>query len=62
VTAEHVHDWQCTGEQRQHAKIGKTVIVSYCRCTSCGQVGYWRPRSRVVYTWNPADAVAASAD
>lgn len=57
----HQHDWQETGIRRRHVEGGfidgkplfkyGTPIIAYVRCSICGQVGYRKPGSRVVYTW-----------
>lgn len=49
------HDWVETGKRRKHVdgplfKYG-TPVVAYVRCKHCGQLGYRRPDSMVVYTW-----------
>lgn len=50
------HDWKETGERRPHVEGGMfrygTPVVTYVRCTACHQIGYRRPGSTVVYTWD----------
>jgi hypothetical protein len=49
------HDWSETGVRRPHVegamfKYGTHPVV-YAKCSRCGWVGFRRPPSRVVYTW-----------
>ncbi len=63
------HEWKETGEQGAHIDFkyqgasGRhrhaRVFAIYVRCVYCGQQGFRKPGSRVVYTWrgdgeNPA--------
>lgn len=56
MTGQHVHEWIETGTQRKHVDgamfIRGTPIVTYLQCNTCGQVGFRRPNSKVVYTWS----------
>lgn len=45
------HCWQVTGRQAVHARIGKAIPVYFLFCAFCGQAGFQRPNSSVVYTW-----------
>lgn len=49
------HDWRPTARWGIHSKIGKAVTVRYWRCAACGQVGFTRPGSSVMFTWSVAD-------
>jgi hypothetical protein len=49
------HNWLDTGIKRQHVqgeifKYG-TPTVTYVKCSNCGQNGFRKPNSRVIYTW-----------
>lgn len=50
------HDWRGTYRAKHVSgpetlfKYG-TPVVTYVRCDHCGQVGFRRPGSMVVYTW-----------
>lgn len=46
-----VHIWRSTGRSGVHANIGMQRIVHYARCALCGQDGFWRANSNVLYTW-----------
>lgn len=54
------HDWQDTGVDDIHIEFMRVVkgqhrhdvcYAHYLRCSVCGQVGFRRPHSRVIYTW-----------
>ncbi len=57
----HRHDWRLTGERGiyldfqyagasgQHRRC--RINATYVRC-ACGQIGFMRPLSSVVYTWS----------
>lgn len=47
------HVWKNTGSSRErHVDLGtQRPWVSYVRCERCGQIGYTRGYSKVVYTW-----------
>jgi hypothetical protein len=47
--------WEPTGANRPHA-VGPSV--RYVRCAVCGVIGFRRPPSRVVFTWERSDAEA----
>lgn len=53
--SDHAHEWKSLNRYGVHSKIGKTVSVWYVRC-SCGQTGFTRPGSRVVFTWTPDES------
>lgn len=42
------HDWQDSGRKQVHA-FGAPAI--YVRCAKCGQDGFRRHSSPVIYTW-----------
>ena len=46
----HEHDWKSTNRYDLHAKIGKQKPVWFVHC-SCGENGFTREDSRVIYTW-----------
>lgn len=45
---EHEHRWVPSGKIAPHTD-GDVVI--YMKCSSCGQKGFRRPGSKVIYTW-----------
>ncbi len=52
---DHQHVWAETGKQAKHVegslfKYG-TPVVTYVLCVVCGQTGYTRPPSKIIYTW-----------
>lgn len=54
----HIHDWRDTGVKRKHVEGSEefgfkygTPVVTYVRCATCGQNGYRKPPSPVIYTW-----------
>lgn len=46
----HAHDWKPTNRYAVHAQVGKQRQVWFVRC-ACGENGYIRGGSAVVYTW-----------
>lgn len=50
------HFWVETGVQRKHVEGSLfrygTPVVTYVKCDTCGQPGFRRPNSRVVYLWH----------
>lgn len=61
LLTEHQHDWVRTGVGT-HFPIEpnsrrRPRAVHKLRCLGCDHRGYRYDFSRVVYTWNPADAV-----
>lgn len=59
MACEHDDEaWKETGARRTHAG---DEIVTYLRCAVCGQCGFRRPPSRVVYTWEQGHGVVRQA-
>jgi hypothetical protein len=58
----HQHDWVKTGKQGVHidfpsATQGRHELhCYYLKCATCGQIGFRRYHSAVVYTWTPKQA------
>jgi hypothetical protein len=54
--AHLIHDWRETGRGAQkHVDLGTARPgVWYLRCAACGQCGFRRARSQLVYTWERA--------
>jgi len=42
------HDWRETGRVEPHASVPVAIQV---RCRHCNAVGFRRPESKIVYTW-----------
>jgi hypothetical protein len=57
------HDWQETGVHRPHIEGAMfrygTPVVDYVKCTRCGKIGYRRPGSAVVFTWDYGGPIAS---
>jgi hypothetical protein len=59
--APHQHEWRLTGKIAVHVdwptktQGRRECVARYVRC-ECGQVGYRRHGSEVVYTWATEDA------
>jgi hypothetical protein len=50
------HLWKETGKIKVHVYYkGDEKPVVYVRCESCGQTGFIKPPSKVIYTWQPQE-------
>lgn len=61
--SQHTYQWMETGRKAKHVegamfKYG-TPVVTYVKCLVCGQMGYYKPPGRVVYTWSVTSVEAS---
>lgn len=51
------HDWKETGERGVHCEFPtktkgvRKLFAIYLKCARCGQDGFRKPGSKVIYTW-----------